>query len=132
MHRDLSQPSSDFERVGGLSGLEAIMAAFVSRLTQDVMIGFFFARTVPQRLIAGEVHHAAGHLGGPAYTGPSMAKIHARSPITGGHFARRRRILAETLAACGVPGDVARRWLGHQDSLRGQVVGASTACPSDG
>jgi hemoglobin len=118
---DAATPT-DFERIGE-ARLRALMVDFVGRVRSDVMIGFLFARVEPGRLAELEAQHAAAHLGGPArYEGRPLKEAHARHRILGGQFARRREILRQTLAAHGVPEDVARRWLAHVDSLRGEIT----------
>ena len=52
----------------------------------------------------------------PAIQNP--ADDHAKHPIMGGHFARRRQILKETLEAYDVPPFIREAWLAHTDSLR--------------
>jgi len=49
-------------------------------------------------------------------TAPDTAP--AKHPIMGGHFARRRQILKETLEAFDVPPVIQEAWLAHTDSLR--------------
>lgn len=115
---------TDFERVGGAEGLRAIIDDFCARVFRDVMIGFLFDGKNQRRIVEMEYRHAAEHLGGPiAYTGRSMREAHARSPIMGGMFLRRRKILENTLHDHHVDADVIARWLAVVDSLRAQVLG---------
>ncbi len=52
-----------------------------------------------------EYQLAAGFLGANIkYTGRPLDKAHVKHPIMGGHFARRRQILKETLEAYRVAG----------------------------
>jgi hemoglobin len=115
---------SDFERVGGEAGLRAIIEDFTARVFEDVMIGFLFAGKDHRRITEMELRFAEEHLGGPrAYRGRSVREAHRRSPIMGGHFLRRRRLLENTLRDHAVPEDVVGRWLAHVDSLRADVLG---------
>ena len=108
-----------FERIGGVIGLSAIIDDFVERVCADTMIGFLFARVDKTRLKRMEYEHAAAFLGAEVtYTGRELDRAHARHPILGGHFARRRTILADTLSRHAVPPEVAEAWLAHQDALR--------------
>lgn len=120
---------SDFDRVGE-ARLRAVLTDFVSRVRDDVMIGFLFARVDPARLTELEIQHAAAHLGGPdRYEGRPLREAHARHRILGGQFARRREILRQTLVAHAVPPDVIERWLAHVDSLRAEItVDAGSEC----
>jgi hemoglobin len=108
-----------FERIGGAFALSAIIDDFVERVCADTMIGFLFAKVDKARLKRMEYEHAAAFLGAEvSYTGRELGRAHARHPILGGHFARRRTILADTLARHGVPPEVSAAWLAHQDALR--------------
>jgi hemoglobin len=114
---------SAFERIGGEAALRAIIDDFVARTTSDVMIGFFFARVDHTRLARLEYEHAAEHLGGGVvYTGRALRPAHATHRIMGGHFARRRELLRQTLVAHRVPDDVVAAWLAHVDALRPEIT----------
>ncbi|MCC6623108.1 MAG: hypothetical protein IT385_17755 [Deltaproteobacteria bacterium] len=114
---------TDFERVGGEAGLRALITEFVGRTFADPMIGFLFAGKPKARITELEYRFAAEHLGAPlVYDGRPLGEAHRRSPISGGHFDRRTRILAETLARHEVPDDVAARWLAHVESRRSEVL----------
>jgi hypothetical protein len=56
-----------------------------------------------------------------------LDKAHARHPIMGGHFARRRQILKETLESCNVPEAIKNAWLEHTDRLRPLITQDSTS-----
>jgi hemoglobin len=108
-----------FEQIGGAVALSVIIDEFVERICADTMIGFLFARVDKARLKRMEYEHAAAFLGaGVAYSGRELGAAHARHPILGGHFARRRTILEQTLKKHGVPAEVVAAWLAHQDALR--------------
>lgn len=115
---------TDFDRVGGESGLRRIIDDFVARVFDDVMIGFFFRRVSRARIAEMEYQHAAAHLGGGvSYTGRDLGRAHARHPIMGGHFDRRLQILRNTLSDHQVPADVQERWLVYTELLRGEITG---------
>jgi hemoglobin len=114
---------SAFERLGGEPVLRAVIDDFVARVTSDLMIGFFFARVDRTRLADMEYAHAAEHLGaGVTYAGRPLREAHAPHRIMGGHFARRRELLRQTLADHAVPDDIAAAWLAHVDSLRAEIT----------
>lgn len=118
----MSEPSA-FVRLGGEPALRRIIDDFVGRVTSDLMIGFFFAKVDRARLREMEYQHAAEHLGaGTAYGGRPMRTAHAAHRIMGGHFARRRELLRQTLVAHGVPDDVREAWLAHVDALRSEIT----------
>ena len=108
-----------FEKRGGESRLRAIVNAFIDRVFEDRMIGFFFRNVDPARLKEMEYQLAASFLGADIkYTGRPLGKAHVNHPIMGGHFARRRQILKETLEAYQVAEEIKAAWLDHTDSLR--------------
>jgi hemoglobin len=112
-----------FEQIGGQFQLLAIIDDFVERVCADTMIGFFFSRIDRTRLKRMEYEHAARFLGADiAYTGRALDDAHRRHPILGGHFARRRQILKQTLERHAVPGPILEAWLAHQDALRAQIT----------
>ena len=52
------------------------------------------------------------------YTGQPLGNIHAKHPIMGGHFARRRQIFKETLERFQVSEEITLALLRHTDALR--------------
>ena len=108
-----------FEKLGGESGLRAIVNAFIDRVFEDRMIGFFFRNADRARIKEMEYQLAAGFLGADIkYSGRPLGKAHINHPIMGGHFARRRQILKETLEVYQVAEEIQAAWLQHTDSLR--------------
>ena len=115
---------SDFDLIGGEQALRAIISAFTEAVFKDVMIGFLFDGKNHARITEMEYQHAAAHLGGPVtYSGRPIGEVHRRLPILGGQFARRRKILENTLVAFDVDQGVQTRWLENVDSLRETVLG---------
>jgi hemoglobin len=111
--------ASFFAQLGGEESVRRIVGDFMERVFADRMIGFFFRNADKDRVKAMEYQLAAEFLGGPVrYRGKPLAAAHAKHPIMGGHFARRRQILKETLDAHGVPEAIKRAWLEHTDALR--------------
>jgi len=108
-----------FEKLGGESRLRAIVGAFIDRVFADRMIGFFFRNADRARIKEMEYQLTASFLGaGIKYTGKPLGKAHVNHPIMGGHFARRRQILKETLETYQVAEEIKAAWLNHTDSLR--------------
>jgi len=112
-----------YERIGGEERLRAIIADFVDRVFDDVMIGFHFRHADRARIEEMEFQHAAEHLGGPfTYEGRPLRKAHAPHRIMGGQFERRKKILSDVLVAHEVPEDIRARWIDHTESLRGEIT----------
>ena len=108
-----------FERLGGEYKLREIIDIFIDRVFEDRMIGFFFCNADRARIKEMEYQLSAEFLGADVkYSGRPLDKVHGAHPIMGGHFARRRQILTETLDYCHVPADIASAWLLHTDALR--------------
>jgi hemoglobin len=111
--------ASLFEKIGGESRLRLIISAFIDRVFEDRMIGFFFRNADRQRIKELEYQLAAEFLGAAIeYQGRPLGKVHANHPIMGGHFARRRQIFKETLEFYQVDESIKAALLNHTDSLR--------------
>jgi hemoglobin len=108
-----------FEKLGGEPRLRELINAFIDRVFDDRMIGFFFRNADRTRIKEMEYQLAAEFLGaGIKYEGRPLATVHAKHPIMGGHFARRRQILKETLEWYNVPEEIMTALLQHTDDLR--------------
>jgi hemoglobin len=118
--------SSLFEKLGGEPRLREIIDTFIDRVFEDRMIGFFFRNADRARIKEFEYQLAAGFLGAAVkYQGRPLNLVHAKHPIMGGHFARRRQILKETLEFYHVPEEIMRAWLEHTDALRSLITSQS-------
>ena len=116
-----------FERIGA-DGLRAVLTDFYDRVFDDVMIGFLFWGKDKAHLIEKEWEFTARMLGADVpYTGRPVREAHAKSPILGGHFARRLRILEDVLADHGVDAEVRRVWVEHNHALRSLVTRDTSA-----
>ena len=116
---DEPKTQSLFEQLGGESKLREIIDAFIDRVFEDRMIGFFFHNANRARIKEMEYQLIANFLGADIeYKGKPLQQAHAKHPIMGGQFARRRQLLKETLEAYRVPESIEEAWLQHTDSLR--------------
>ena len=122
-----------FDKLGGESRLREIIDNFVDRVFDDRMIGFFFRNADRRRIKEFEFQLAAGFLGADvSYRGRPLDQVHARHPIMGGHFARRRQILSETLDSFAVPNEIKSAILRHTDELRPLITPeAGSECDSN-
>lgn len=108
-----------FEQIGGEARLRQIVDIFIDRVFEDRMIGFFFRNADRQRIKELEYQLTAQFLGGPViYTGRPLDQAHGKHPIMGGQFARRMKILNDTLEEFDVPAAVRAAWVGHNEKLR--------------
>jgi len=117
-----------FERLGGEAKLRAVIDTFIDRVFADRMIGFFFRSADKARIKEMEYQLAASFLGANVeYGGRPLEQVHRKFPIMGGHFARRRQILKESIEAHGVADEIKQLWLDHTDSLRPLITPESDA-----
>lgn len=119
-----TQLRSLFEAIGGEARLEEILNTFYARLSEDVLVGFFFAGHDVKK-IAGHQRDlllkAAGMT--PSYSGKLPASAHlSLPPILSGHFDRRLRILEEVLATFGLTAVQIATWVGFEEQFRSVVV----------
>jgi hemoglobin len=112
-----------YERMGGEPALRAVIADFVDRVFDDIMIGYMFRDADRARIKELEFQHASEFLGGPhEYEGRSLRAAHARHRIMGGQFARRLQLLRQVFAAHSVPEEVQAAFLAHNEALRDQIT----------
>lgn len=108
-----------YEELGGEAKLRQIIDAFIDRVFEDRMIGFFFRHAEKSRIKEMEFQLTARFLGADVeYLGRPLDEVHSRHPIMGGQFARRLQILKETLESYGVPKHIRDAWVEHTESLR--------------
>lgn len=118
-----TEPQTLFDKLGGEPRLREIIDTFIDRVFEDRMIGFFFRNADRRRIKELEYQLAAGFLGANVeYRGRPLGKVHANHPIMGGHFARRRQILSETLDFYKVSPEIKEVMLRHTDALRDQIT----------
>lgn len=111
------------ERAGGAAAIRAVLTDFYDHVFDDVMIGFLFRDADKTRLIEKECEHTLVALGADlVYTGRPIDAVHRPLPIMGGHFMRRRKLLADAIARAGLPDDVRDAWMAHNDALRPLVT----------
>jgi len=108
-----------FEELGGEVRLREIIDAFIERVFEARMIGFFFRNADTRRIKEMEYQLTARFLGAEVeYVGRPLDEVHAKHPIMGGQFARRLQLLKETLENYRVPQDIRNAWIEHNESLR--------------
>ena len=111
------------ERAGGAEKIRTVLRDFYDTVFADLMIGYLFKGADKERLIEHELALTLRALGADVeYRGRPLRDVHARHRILGGHFMRRRKLLADAIARHGLPEDVRDAWLAHTDALRAQVT----------
>jgi hemoglobin len=120
---DNAAPQTRFEELGGELVVRRIIGDFIDRVFVDRMIGFFFRNADKERIKELEYQLAAAFLGADVkYQGRPLGQAHAKHPIMGGHFARRKQILKETLDFHRVPESIKAAWLQHTENLRALIT----------
>jgi truncated hemoglobin YjbI len=118
-----------YKNIGESDGLRTILRDFYLRMSQDTMIGFFFAGKNIVEIADRQHQFISRAMGASAsYTGKPPAQAHeALPPILPGHFDRRLRILEETLRTHGLSAEDIRTWLEFENSFRAGIVSEPTS-----
>ena len=113
-----------YGRIGGKDKLHAILHDFYHRMSQDLLIGFFFEGKDILAIADKQSEFLMRAMGArPSYAGKPPAQAHtALPPILSGHFDRRLRLLEDTLKAHGVAAEDIRIWVAFESSFRSGIV----------
>lgn len=116
----------DMNNVGGSiqdDVLDELVSAFVHRMANDLIIGFFFEGRDLNRVIAHERELLRGHLGrGNAYTGRALDRVHQPLGINRGHFRRRHAILRNLCQEREIDEGVMARWVEREQALESMIT----------
>ncbi len=117
------------DQVGGEEVVRAVLDDLYTRLFDDPMVGFLFAGHDREHIVRAQTLFTRRLLGDTRapYTGKSIPDAHAALPILPGHFDRRHKLLADVLAAHGVPPDARLAWLRLDQGLRTAVLRVGSA-----
>ncbi len=112
------------EAVGGKAGLLMLLEQFYSRMSNDLMIGFFFRDKDLTLIVSHQAEFILNSAGLPSnFTGKGPAQAHTLlPPILAGHFDRRLVILREVLREANVDQKWIDRWVAFEELFRGLVV----------
>lgn len=113
-----------YQKIGKEEGLELILRDFYQRLTQDVLIGYFFDGKDLEHIIHQQKKFLMKAMGATrSYNGKSPARAHEKlPPIWKGHFDRRIRILEGTLQAHGLCAEDIRTWIDFENAFRDSII----------
>lgn len=119
---DLTRPELKalYARVGGEPGIAGILRDFYRRLSQDILVGFFFDGKDLEKIADAQKRFLMRAMGAAeSYSGKAPAQAHLElPPILAGHFDRRLRILEETLRDHGVSAEDIRIWVAFEEAFR--------------
>jgi hemoglobin len=104
--------------------LHAILADFYQRLSNDVLVGFFFLGHDLEHIARQQAAFLLRAFGAvPTYSGRPPAQAHLDlAPILSGHFDRRLKLLEETLRFHGLPDEAIEVWLGFENAFRQAII----------
>jgi hemoglobin len=113
-----------YQKIGGETRLKEILADFYRRMSQDVLIGFFFTDKNLDEIISRQQQFLMYTMGAiPSYPGKSPTLAHLElPPILAGHFDRRLVILEQTLKGAGLSLKDIRTWINLEKSFRPAIV----------
>jgi hemoglobin len=141
LNMENADEKTPLERLGGKDKLREIVGDFYQRVVADPMIGFMFKSVHMEALMEREYEFSAVLLGAKdvPYRGRGMRQAHAAHRVMGGQFARRQKLLQETLSAHAISPEIIAAWLQHNESMRPQITsdtdrhcGGSPMPPSTG
>ena len=109
-----------YSRMGGEPALEKILKDFYRRMSQDILIGYFFDGKDLDAIALKQKEFLLRAMGATeVYTGKAPADAHSNLPkILRGHFDRRLRILEDTLRANGLNAEDIRIWVTFESAFR--------------
>ncbi len=115
-----------YDRIGGETGLEKMVAGLYQRVLADDQLSPFFQHTPMdrQRRMQHEFMRAA--LGAPSdYSGLALAWVHGKRGITPGHFNRFCQHMFEALAEAGVDHATIQEVVSHMAIYKNDITGES-------
>ncbi len=112
-----------YQDAGGEAGLQVILDDFYQRMSQDILIGFFFDGKDLSKIARMQKEFLMRAMGArPHYAGKPPAQAHDElAPILKGHFDRRLRILEATLRDHGLSEDDIRIWIRFEEAFRAGI-----------
>jgi hemoglobin len=113
-----------FKSAGAEPGLTRILNDFYQKMSQDILIGFFFNEKDLNAIAEKQKQFLMRAMGAtPSYSGKAPAQAHmSLAPILTGHFDRRLMILEQTLADHGLTPAEIQVWLSFENAFRDAVV----------
>lgn len=113
-----------FENIGGEPGLTRLLTRFYEKMSQDILIGYFFdGKDIRKIALMQKAFLMRAWGAAPSYSGKSPADAHKMLPqILSGHFDRRIVLLTETLREFNVKEKDIEIWVGFESKFRQAVV----------
>ena len=112
-----------YAKIGGEKGLRRIVSDFYEKVSQDVLIGFFFTGRDLVHIADMQSQFLMKAMGAvEQYSGRLPAQAHEQlPPILRGHFDRRLVILRETLRDHGLSESDIQVWIDFENAFRSVI-----------
>ena len=113
-----------YSELGGETQLREILNEFYRRMSEDILIGYFFTGKDLHAIAEKQLEFLLVAMGIKSqYTGKSPSSAHLElPPILKGHFDRRLVILKETLKDYGLPEDLIKNWIEFENAFRNVII----------
>jgi truncated hemoglobin YjbI len=113
-----------FQEIGSEAKLFSLLHEFYQRLSQDLMIGFFFANKDLVLISQKQAEFMLRAMGArPSYSGKAPAEAHrALPPLLAGHFDRRVHLLKGFLEEKGLSNRSVQAWIQFEEAFRPMIV----------
>ena len=113
-----------FASVGSEERLKTILEKFYLKMSQDILIGFFFDGKDLKQIAHTQAMFLLRAMGvTPSYSGKAPAQAHEKlPPILAGHFDRRLRLLEEVLKEEGLNHHDIKTWVAFESAFRASIV----------
>ncbi|MBI5427759.1 MAG: group 1 truncated hemoglobin [Nitrospinae bacterium] len=112
-----------FERVGGRAVLARVHKAFYDKLYAHPVLKQFFAHKDQKEIEAQQTDFMTSNMGGgKIFTGKTPETCHQHLFVTREWLDLRNALLEESLRECGIPEDLAGKWMDIQKAFERAVV----------
>ena len=113
-----------FETIGGRPAVESILEIFYQKMSEDILIGYFFSGKDLIRIAHQQATFLLMASGlETEFKGKGPASAHTEMPpIYEGHFDRRLVLLRETLTKQGLSLEQVNTWVQLEESFRLMIV----------
>ncbi|MBI2712021.1 MAG: group 1 truncated hemoglobin [Bdellovibrio sp.] len=110
--------------IGGEGPLRTVIRDFYRRMSNDILIGFFFTGKDLDSIAEKQMEFLMVAMGiRSKFTGKNPSQAHLTlPPILSGHFDRRLVLLRETLAQNGLSETDIQVWIDFEEAFRAVVV----------
>lgn len=120
----LSALRSYLEKHGAEYTLNKILTEFYSKMSKDIMVGYFFQDKDLGKIVKGQLGLLLSATGiQPQYEGRGVHAAHLSLPaIRRGHFFRRLKLLEKTLEEFELPDESRKEWLEFERQFESILV----------